>query len=90
MNGTVRVHVSSVLLSYTNRKSEVTATGDTLDAVLRDLDRQFPGLRFRVVDEQDCLRPHMRTFIGEKETRDLGTPIAAGSTLHLLHALSGG
>ena len=63
----VRVTIPSPLFSYTNRR-EVVADGETLAAVLLDLERQFPGLRFRMVDEQEQLRPHMRVFVGPGRT----------------------
>ncbi len=85
----MRVTIPSPLLSYTGRR-EVEADGSTVDEVLRDLDRRFPGLRFRMVDEQDHLRPHMRVFIDTAESRDLGTALPAGATLHIVQALSGG
>lgn len=85
----VRVTIPSPLLSYTGQR-HVEAQGSTVDDVLRDLDRQFPGLRFRMVDEQDRLRPHMRVFIGADESRDLHASLAAGGTLHIVQALSGG
>jgi molybdopterin converting factor small subunit len=85
----MRVTIPSPLFSYTNRR-EVIAEGATLAAILRDLERQFPGLRFRMVDEQDQLRPHMRVFIGSNELRDLETPLNPAETLHIVQALSGG
>jgi sulfur-carrier protein len=85
----VRVTIPSPLLSYTGKR-EVTAEGATVAEVLRDLERQFPGMRFRMVDEQDRIRQHMRVFIDSAEIRDLGSPVHAGSTLHIVQALSGG
>ena len=85
----MQVTIPSPLLSYTARR-EVQAAGATVDAVLRDLDRQFPGLRFRMVDEQDRLRTHMRLFIGQQELHDLATPLDGAATLHIIQALSGG
>jgi len=85
----MRVTIASPLLSYTGRR-EVTATGATLDEVLRDLDRQFPGIRFRMVDEQGGIRLHMRVFLDAEEVRDLAAPVDAGRTLHIVQALSGG
>ena len=85
----MRVTIPSPLFSYTNRR-EVDANGETLSAVLLDLERQFPGLRFRMVDEQDQLRPHMRVFIGQDELRDLSTRLDPRTTVHIVQALSGG
>lgn len=85
----MRVHVSSVLHAYTGGRTQVEASGATILEVLADLDRQFPGLRFRVLDEQDRLRPHMRVFVGVEQEKDLQAPVR-GQEIHLLHALSGG
>ena len=85
----MRVTIPSPLLSYTGRR-EVSAQGATVDDVLRDLDRQFPGLRFRMVDEQERIRRHMRVFVGAQEIRELSSPLPPGATLHIVQALSGG
>jgi sulfur-carrier protein len=85
----MHVTIPSPLVQYTGRK-DVEAAGNTLAEVLFDLDRQFPGLRFRMVDEQDALRPHMRVFLGTRELRDLTAPLDANTTLHIVQALSGG
>ncbi len=85
----MRVFIPSPLLSYTGRR-EVAAAGRTLAELLADLERQYPGLRFRVVDEQERLRRHMRFFVNGRQVFDLGRELAPGDTLHLVQALSGG
>ncbi len=85
----MRVHVSSVLHPYTGGRTPVEASGTTVLEVLADLERQFPGLRFRVLDEQERLRPHMRVFVGMEQEQDLHASVG-GQEIHLLHALSGG
>ena len=86
----VTVHVGSVLLDYTRGQSSAPASGSTPDAALDDLDRRFPGLKWRVIDEQGRIRPHMALFVDGKPCRDLRRPLAPGAVLHLLQALSGG
>ena len=86
----MKVRVSSVLFGYTGDRSEVEADGSTLGEVLADLDRRHPGLRFRVVDEQDRIRQHMSIFIGRRFTRDLGARVGPDDAIHILQALSGG
>jgi hypothetical protein len=68
----------------------VEATGDTVDALLHDLDARHPGLRFRMVDEQDRLRPHMRVFVDGELTRDLDVALDGVTEVTLMQALSGG
>ena len=84
------VHVGSVLHEYTGGRASVEARGTTVAAVLADLDRRFPGLRFRVVDEQGRVRPHMRLYLGAEPVGDLARKVSAGDELHVLGALSGG
>ncbi|MCB1686446.1 MAG: MoaD/ThiS family protein [Pseudomonadales bacterium] len=78
------------LRSYTGERDRVDAEGDTLKALLQDLDRRFPGIRFRMIDEQDDMRPHIIFFVGGMRTRDLDASLADCSEVVILHALSGG
>jgi molybdopterin synthase sulfur carrier subunit len=86
----MKVEASSVLHSYTGGKSEVEAEGATLDALFDDLNRRFPGLRFRVVDEAGRIRPTMLVCVGAEVCRDLARPLGASEDVRILHALSGG
>lgn len=86
----MEVRIPTPLRSYTDQRTTVEAEGETVDAVLRDLDRQFPGLRFRVVDEQGQLRKHMKVFVNEESVRDLTTPLKPDDDVVLMQALSGG
>lgn len=88
--GTVRVIVPTQLRTYTGGQAEVMAAGGTVDAVLHDLDRQFPGFRFRVVDEQERVRRHILVFVGEERQEDLAAVVPAGQDLFIIGALSGG
>jgi len=86
----MKVHLGSVLHEYTGGRAEVQAQGTTVAGVLEDLDRRYPGLRFRVVDEQGAVRPHMRVFLGDSVVSDLRKKVSAADELHVLGALSGG
>ncbi len=85
-----QVLIPSQLTSYTGGATRVDAAGATVGGVLDDLDRRFPGLKFRVIDEQDRVRRHMRIFIGERETRSVTTALSDGDELLIFGALSGG
>ena len=84
------VSVPTQLRGYTGGRAEVEATGESLDAVLRDLDRQFPGFRFRVIDEQNRVRRHILLYVGGEREDNLAAPIPAGAELFIIGALSGG
>jgi molybdopterin converting factor small subunit len=85
----MEVLIPSALQSYTGR-ARVQAEGDTLLALFADLDRRWPGLRFRVVDEQQQLRPNMRIFVNGLGVRDLRHPLQPGDFVAVVLALSGG
>lgn len=84
------VHVGSVLHGYTGGRARVEARGASVAAVLDDLERRYPGLRFRVVDEQGRVRAHMRLYLGTEPVRELGQRVGERDELHVLGALSGG
>jgi molybdopterin converting factor small subunit len=86
----VKVRIPTPLRSYTDQRTTVEAAGGTVDEVLVDLDRQFPGIRFRVVDEQGGLRKHMKVFVNEESVRDLTTTLKPDDDVVLMQALSGG
>lgn len=86
----ISVLIPSQLTRYTDGATRVPAAGGTVDEVLSDLDRRFPGLRFRVVDEQDRIRRHVRVFVGQEETRSVGRSLSDGDELLIFGALSGG
>ena len=85
----MKVLIPGALRSYT-RQSHVQAEGDTLHALFADLDRRYPGLRFRVVDEQNQLRPNMRVFVNGVGVRELHHALQADDFVALVLALSGG
>jgi molybdopterin synthase sulfur carrier subunit len=85
----VKVLVASALRSYTGA-TEVDATGDTLLQLFADLDQRYPGLRFRVVDEQQRLRANMRIFVNGLGVRDLDHKLQPDDHVAIVLALSGG
>ena len=86
----MKVFIPQPLLSYTGQRQAVEARGATVAELLGDLDRAFPGLRFRVVDEQGALRPHVRVFVNRTQIRRLDAPLRDTDEIHLFQALSGG
>lgn len=86
----MKVYIPTPLRSYTRQRQEVEAEGATIAALLHDLDRRHPGIRFRMVNEQDALRPHIRIFVNGEQTKQLDLALFAGDDVRILQALSGG
>ena len=85
----MKVLIPSALRSYTEQR-EAKANGATLAAVLADLDRRYAGIRFRMIDEQDRVRRHIRIFVNGEQVRDLSRPLRAADEVVIVQALSGG
>ena len=93
----VRVRIPSPLRSYTGESEVLVAVPvlapelpPTVSGVLAALNVNYPGIRFRMVDEQGNVRPHIKLFVGSDVTRDLASEIPSGATLMIVAALSGG
>ena len=85
----VKMLIASPLRPYTGA-DEVEIEGESLGALLDDLDRRFPGIRFRMIDEQDQIRKHMRFFINGEPVFSLEHPVCATDEVCMVQALSGG
>jgi molybdopterin synthase sulfur carrier subunit len=84
------VRIPSPLRSYTGGAAAVPGQGGTVEAVLSDLEQRFAGIRFRMVDEQNRIRPHIRLYVNTSEVTRLSEPVRSGDTVHVICALSGG
>lgn len=85
--------IPGLLRSYTNgaARVDVAVDGDaTVDAALCALDERYRGFRFRIVDEQGAIRPHIKIFVDARQIRALDEPVHAGAELMIVGALSGG
>ena len=86
----MKVVLPSPLASYTANRREVDAEGATLDELFRDLDRRYPGLRFRVIDEQDAIRPHIKVFVNREQAASIRRSLSPQDEVLVVAALSGG
>ena len=84
------VFIPTPLRSYTGQKGQVDAQGATIGEALSALDRRYPGLRFRIITEQDTIREHIRIFVNEEQARDLSATLRPDDQIHIICALSGG
>jgi sulfur-carrier protein len=86
----VRVRIPTPLRSYTANAAVVVADGATLADILADLDRRYPGLRFRVIDEQGGIRRHIRFFVNSMPATNLEPEVSGADEVMIVCALSGG
>ena len=86
----MKVIIPDVLQSYTDRQRIVEAGGRDLNALFDQMDGRFPGMRFRVINELDQLRPHIKVFVNRELVRDLDTRLGRDDEIQIVQALSGG
>ena len=86
----MKVRIPDPLRSYTEQQRVVDADGHTVAELLIDLDHRYPGIRFRMVDEQNRIRKHMKVFVNDESVRDLETAITDRDEITIMQALSGG
>ena len=86
----MKVLIPTPLRSYTGEQSAVDAMGNTLAELLRDLDNRYPGIRFRMINEQDAIRPHIRIWVNQDQKATFNTALRSGDEIVIFQALSGG
>jgi molybdopterin synthase sulfur carrier subunit len=86
----MQVLIPNPLRSYTNDASIVSAQGTSLAELVADLDRRFPGIQFRIVDEQGRIRRHIKFFVNRIQVHDLQPGLGNGDEVMIVCALSGG
>ena len=86
----MKVVLPTPLAEYTAHRREVQADGATLAELFADLDRRYPGIRFRVIDEQDAVRPHIRVFVNRELEPSLARELRPSDEVLVVAALSGG
>ena len=86
----MNVRLPTMLESYAGGTRDVQADVSTVAELLRDLDTRYPGIRFRMINEQDQLRPHMKIFVNRESINLLDTAVAPDDEIVILQSLSGG
>lgn len=89
----VKVRIPTPLRSITKGSAEVHCQGDTVDDVMKDLERQYPGLRDRLMDEKGELRRFINLYVNDDDVRflqSLKTTLNEGDTVSIVPAIAGG
>ena len=87
------VRIPTILRTYTGGESEVSAAGETLSAVLDDLDANYSGIKGRIIDESGELRRFVNVYVGNDDVRfleNLATPTPDGAQISVIPAVAGG
>ena len=86
----MKVFFPTALLSYT-QKNELEMSGATsLADLMKALDDRFPGFRFRIIDEQDHIREHIKIFVNREQASNLNVSLGENDHIQILTTISGG
>jgi molybdopterin synthase sulfur carrier subunit len=89
----VTVRIPSPLQKITNNQAEITSEGTSIKDILADLEKQFPGIKERLYDEQGKLRRFINFYVNNEDIRFLQgeeTAIKSGDEVSIVPAIAGG
>ena len=87
------IRIPTPLRKLTNNQEEVTASGTTLGAILDELNKTYPGLGERILDEQGAIRRFVNIFVNDEDVRFLQekeTPVKEADVVSIVPAIAGG
>ena len=89
----VSVKIPTPLRRVTAGVSSVESSGTNVRELIEDLERQFPGMRERLCDENGAIRRFVNVFVGDEDIRFLDgidTPLEDGAQVSIIPAVAGG
>jgi molybdopterin converting factor small subunit len=89
----IDVRIPTILRPYTGGERSVDGAGETVSAVIDDLESRFAGIKERLVDESGDVRRFVNIYVNDEDIRftgGLGTTVSDSSTIVILPAVAGG
>ena len=90
---TIQVKIPTILRTYTDGQKNVEAQGDTLSALVDDLDAQHKGIKGRLITDEGALHRFVNVYVNDEDVRftgSLDTPLKDGDAVTILPAVAGG
>lgn len=90
---TIQVLIPTPLRQYTGGESRVNGIGETVAAIIDNLNGQYPGLKDRICEPDGEIRRFVNVFVNGQNVRTLqgaATPVADGDELGIIPAMAGG
>jgi molybdopterin synthase sulfur carrier subunit len=89
----IKVRVPTPLRRFTGGSDEVAASGDSIKAILQDLERRHPGIGERLLDEKGELRRFVNVYLNGDDIRflsQLDSKVKDGDDISIVPAIAGG
>lgn len=79
-----------MLRSYTGNQKYVDVSGESLSEVINNLNQRYEGIKFRFIDENGKVRPHMRIYVNSVLTENMNMKLNETDEIFITQALNGG
>jgi MoaD family protein len=89
----IEVKIPTILRTYTSGAKNVEGKGDSLSALIDDLDSNYPGLKGRLITDQGSLHRFVNVYVNDEDVRFTGgldTALKDGDAVTILPAVAGG
>ncbi len=89
----IKVRIPALLQKLTKNKDLVECEGKDIRELVNDLDKQYPGMKERLSDENGKLRRFLNIYVNDEDIRFLKmdvTPLKDGDEVSIIPAIAGG
>lgn len=89
----VKVRIPAPLQKIAQNKQEVISEASNIKELIADLERQFPGMKDRLLDESGKIRRFINFYVNDEDIRFLkqdDTSLADGNEVSIIPAIAGG
>ena len=89
----IEVRVPPLVQKVTGGQRTLTGTGATVDELIHNLDRQYPGFSSELRDETGQVHRFVNIYVNDEDVRFLSkleTPVKDGDVVSILPAMAGG
>ena len=87
------VRIPTPLRKLTNEQELVQVDGANIEEILNNLEKNYPGLKERICDENGNVRRFVNIFLNDEDIRFLeekGTAVKEGDEISIVPAIAGG
>lgn len=88
-----KVRIPTPLRKLTNNEEVVEVSAGTIEEAIGELQKRFPGIRERLLDESGAVRRFVNVYVNEEDIRFLQnqqTPVKSGDEISIVPAIAGG
>ena len=89
----IKVRIPAPLQKLTKDKGLVEVEGKSIRELIENLERQYPGIKERLYDDQGKIRRFINIYVNEEDVRFLkldSTPLTDGDEVSIIPAIAGG